>query len=155
MDFLRQVFFYAVLIAMFWGTVILVPKMARFQVPSGYSDVYNLAEYKSYRVDRSIPLSRLQPGDAVCFRVGKSPDTKINFGWIAALPGDEVEVKVGELLVNGKACKHGGSINLPDCGPVRIPVNYFFVVTDLHQYDSIARGPLPAIALYGRVGEFP
>jgi hypothetical protein len=155
MDFLRQMFFYAVLIAMFWGTVILVPKLSRFQVPSGYSDVYNLTEYKSYRVDRTISLSRLQPDDAVCFRVGKTPETEINFGWIAALPGDEVEVKAGELLVNGKACKRGGNIILPDCGPLRIPANHFFVVTDCHQYDSVARGPLPAIALYGRVGDFP
>lgn len=155
MNDLRQAMMYVVLVLMFWGVVLAIKSFSRVQVPSGYSDVAHLNEFTSYRVDQTVTLSAWHPGDAACWRLGADADRAVNFGWIAALPGDQIQVRDGHLEVNGHLCPLGDAIALPDCGPVRIPDRHFYVVSDRHQNDSVAHGPLPISALRGRLGAFP
>lgn len=157
MELIKQIALYAVLLFVFWGTIVLVRAVYRYQVPSGYGDVNNLEEYTSYRVDKRYTIDTVKRGDPVCYRISKDRDHEVNFGWVAALPGDDVTIAAGDVLVNGKPLEHGSKISsIPDCGPLHIPANYFYVVNDGHQTDSTSRGPLPAIALHGRIGgNFP
>lgn len=146
---------YVVLIAAFWGGVLAMKSFSRVQVPSGYSDVDKLSEFTSYRMDQTVAFDAWRPGDAACWRLGPDEERAVNLGWIAALPGDLVQVRDGRLQVNGQVCPQGEVIPLPDCGPIRIPDRHLFVISDRHQGDSIARGPLPASALRGRLGSLP
>jgi hypothetical protein len=155
MGVLRQAMTYIILILLFWGVVLAIKAFSRVQVPSGYSDIANVNEFTSYRVDQTVTLSAWRPSDVACWRLGADADRAVNFGWIAALPGDQIQVHDGHLEVNGHVCPHGDVIALPDCGPVRIPDGHFYVVSDRHQNDSVAHGPLPISALRGRVGTFP
>ena len=155
MGVLRQAMTYVILILLFWGVVLAIKAFSRVQVPSGYSDIANLNEFTSYRVDQTVTLSAWRPSDVACWRLGADADRAVNFGWIAALPGDQIQVHDGHLEVNGHVCPHGEVIALPDCGPVRIPDGHLYVVSDRHQNDSVAHGPLPISALRGRVGTFP
>ena len=155
MGVLRQAMTYVILILLFWGVVLAIKAFSRVQVPTGYSDIANVNEFTSYRVDQTVTLSAWRPSDVACWRLGADADQAVNFGWIAALPGDQIQVHDGHLEVNGHVCPHGDVIALPDCGPVRIPDGHFYVVSDRHQNDSVAHGPLPISALRGRVGTFP
>ncbi len=156
MDFLRQMIIYALLVAAFWGTIAVVKAMSRVQVPSGYSDVNNLEEFTSYRVDRNVGLRQLHAGDAISYRLGKDREHEVYFGWVAGLPGDDVAVVKGELTINGKSTGHGDALtSQPNCAPLRVPANHVFVVSEHHEYDSIAYGPIPAVAIHGRLGSFP
>ena len=155
MDVLRQAMMYAILVAAFYGVVLAMKALSRVQVPSGYSDVENLAEYTSYRLDQTVAFNGWKPGDALCWRLGPEAERAVNFGWVAALPGDRVQIRDGHLEVNGQRNPRGEAIRLPDCGPVRVPDRHLFVINDRHQGDSIAVGPLPASALRGRLGSLP
>ncbi len=155
MDVLRQAMLYVVLVGLFWGSVLAMKSLSRVQVPSGYSDVDKLSEFSSYRMDQTVTLEAWHPGDAACWRLGPDEERAVNLGWIAALPGDLVQVRAGRLQVNGQACPQGDLILLPDCGPIRVPARHLFVISDRHQGDSIAHGPLPASALRGRLGSLP
>ncbi len=155
MDVLRQAIWYAVLIIAFYGVVLAMKSLSRVQVPSGYSDVENLEEFTSYRVDQTVSFNAWKPGDALCWRLGPSDEQAVNFGWVAALPGDRVQIREGHLEVNGQRSPKGAQIQLPDCGPVRIPAQHLFVINDRHQGDSVAVGPLPSSAIRGRLGSLP
>ena len=146
---------YVLLVAAFYGVVLAMKAMSRVQVPSGYSDVEGLEEYTSYRLDQTVAFTAWKPGDALCWRLGPDVDRAVNLGWVAALPGDRVQVREGQLEVNGQRHEKGDLIRLPDCGPVRVPDRHLFVINDRHQGDSIAVGPLPASAIRGRLGSLP
>ena len=146
---------YVILVLVFWGAVLAMKSFSRVQVPMGYSDVANLAEFSSYRVDQTVTLTAWRPGDAACWRLGADADRAINFGWIAALPGDQIHLRDGHLEINGQRCPHGDTIELPDCGPMRVPDRHFYVISDRHQNDSVAHGPLPISALRGRLEALP
>jgi hypothetical protein len=154
MEFIRQIVLYVILVAVFWGGVALMKSLSRVQVPGGYTDVEDLSEFSSYRVDQTVAFSAWRPGDAACWRLGED-ERAVNLGWIAALPGSSVEVRDGRLLVDGKPCAHGDGVTLPDCGPIQVPSRHLFVVSDRHERDSLAHGPLPASALRGRLGSLP
>jgi hypothetical protein len=155
MELFRQAVLYLVLVGAFYGGVLAMKSLARVQVPSGYNDVRDLVEYGSYRVDGTVPLTGWRPGDAVCWRLGPDADQAVNFGWIAGLPGDRVQVQGGHLVVNGHPFQRGETILLPDCGPVVVPASHVFVLNDRHQGDSIGQGPLPVSALRGRLESLP
>lgn len=155
MDVLRQAMMYAILVAAFYGVVLAMKALSRVQVPSGYSDVENLAEYTSYRLDQTVAFTAWKPGDAVCWRLGPDAERAVNLGWVAALPGDRVQVRDGHLEVNGQRNAKGDAILLPDCGPIRVPDRHLFVINHRHQGDSLAAGPLPASAIRGRLGSLP
>jgi hypothetical protein len=155
MDVLRQALWYMILIAAFYGVVLAMKALSRVQVPSGYHDVANVTEYTSYRLDQTVGFGAWKPGDALCWRLGPAAEQAVNLGWVAALPGDRVQVREGHLEVNGQRVPRGDTIHLPDCGPIRVPALHLFVINDRHQGDSIAHGPLPASALRGRLGALP
>ncbi len=155
MEFLRQLVLYGTLIAVFWGGIVLMKSLARIDVPIGYTDVRDLPEYSSYRADQTVRFANYRVGDGVCYRLGSDEDLAINFGWVAGLPGDSFAISGGHILINGKPAVHGEPVEMGDCGPVHIPRDHLFIVTDQHQRDSLSYGPLPASALIGRVGELP
>ena len=155
MDVLRQAILYLVLVAAFWGGVLAMKSLSRVQVPSGYADVDKLSEFTSYRMDQTVTMAAWRSGDAACWRLGPDEERAVNFGWVAALPGDQVQVRDGHLQVNGQAFPQGELILLPDCGPLRVPDRHLFLISDHHQGDSIAHGPLPISAMRGRLGSLP
>lgn len=155
MDFLKQLLWYALIVGIFWGTVVVVKKISRVQVPSGYNDVNGLSEYTSYRIDETVTLRGYRTGDPVCYRLGNDADRAVTFAWIAGLPGDEIAIAQGVLTVNGKPAGRGAETQLPNAGPLRVPANHVYVVSDNHQQDSLAAGPIPTAALRGRLGALP
>jgi hypothetical protein len=155
MDVIKHYLSYAVLIAIFWAAVIIVPKCSRVTVPENYNDIAGMEPYTGYTLDTSVTLAQLRRDDAICFRLGASDDKRINFGWIAALPGDQVSIVAGFVHVNGEKAKRGGEVNLPSLQPLVVPANFLYVISESHQFDSVAEGPLPAIALRGRIEHLP
>ncbi len=155
MDILRQAMMYVILVAVFYGAVLAMKALSRVQVPSGYTDVENLKEFTSYRLDQTVAFGAWKPGDALCWRLGPEEEQAVNFGWVVGLPGDRVQVREGTLEVNGQRSPKGKHILLPDCGPIRVPAQHLFVINDGHLSDSIAVGPLPSSALRGRIGSLP
>jgi signal peptidase I len=74
---------------------------------------------------------------------------------VIGLPGDQVEMKAGQVLVNGKpidevATVQGGSA---DTAPVTVPENHCFLLGDnrVNSRDSRLIGTVPMIALVGKV----
>ena len=75
-------------------------------------------------------------------------------------PGDRIAVDAtGKLSVNDKpftqverlqARKLGATF--PSCGPMTVPADHLYLINNEGLNDSLGRGPLPAIALRGRVG---
>jgi hypothetical protein len=156
MDIIRHYASYAAIIAVFWLAVFLVPKCSRVSVPPDYYEIDGLEGYRSYRLDESVTVRQLVTGDGICFQLGTASDRRTYFGWVAGKAGDEVAISNGEVQVNGtvvqKVTKMTG---VPNCPPIRIPDNHFFVLSNAHANDSLVNGPLPAIALRGRIGELP
>jgi hypothetical protein len=155
MDVVKHYLTYVVLIALFYATVVTVPKCSRERVPPDYTDIEGIEPYHSYRVDESVPLRALAVGDGICYRIGEDRDQGRCFGWIAALPGDQVGLVDGEVVVNGKSFPRAAKVQVPNAAPITVPDNHFYVVTSNHQTDSVALGPLPAISYRGRIGDLP
>jgi hypothetical protein len=155
MDLLKQAALYAILVAMLYGVVIGVRHFARVQVPSGFSDISGLEEFTSFSVDRTVTAAQLRAGDAVCYYIDQREERGLCFAWIVGLPGDEVGVAQGATLLNGKQAPHGEHLDLPDMAGVRVPAHHLWVVSDHHLNDSFALGPIPAIAVYGRLAHMP
>ncbi len=128
---------------------------SRIDVPLGYSDVRDLPEFASYRVDQTVTLNRFRNGDAVCFRVNDDEDDAENFGWVIGLPGDTISIKDKTIFVNGTATTRGDPVYCGNCGPIIVPQDHLYVVTDIHHIDSVTCGPLPASAIIGRIGKLP
>jgi hypothetical protein len=159
MDVLKQLLTYAVILALIWAGLTYLPRLARVQLSVDYTDidVPGVEEYKSYAIDRAVSVPNLRVGDVVCYRVNQGEDAQSNgFGYVVGLPGDSIRVERGIVQVNGTASKFSGTTNLPNSGPLMIPMNHVYVVTSNHMTDSLAKGPLPAAALRGRLtGDFP
>jgi hypothetical protein len=159
MDVLKQLLTYAVILALIWAGLTYLPKLARAQMSVDYRDidVPGVEEYKSYAIDRAVSIPNLRVGDVVCYRAGQGEDAQSNgFGYVAGLPGDSIRVEKGTVQVNGTASKFSGPTNLPDAGPLMVPVNHVYVITSNHVTDSLVKGPLSAAALRGRLtGDFP
>jgi hypothetical protein len=158
MDLLKQLLVYVFVIAVLYAGIALMPRLSRVQMPFDYTeiDIPHVEDYKSYSLDKRATVAMLRQGDAVCYQVSRGESAASNgFGWVVGVPGDRVQFSKGEVLVNEKATKLSGPVHLPDAGPIVVPENHVYVVTNLHQTDSVARGPLPADALRGRVGDFP
>jgi hypothetical protein len=155
MEFLRQLILYSILIASFWGGILLIKSFSSKSVPPGYSDVSGLPEFGSYSVDQTVRFQDYRAGDALCFRLGESDDLAVNFAWVVGLPGDSIAVKSGQITVNGMPTERGSALSMNDCGPIQVPRDHVYVLSDKHQRDSIAQGPLPAAAIIGRIGSLP
>lgn len=155
MDIIRHYVSYAVIIAIFWTAVMLIPKCSRVSVPPDYYDIDGMEPYHSYRLDESATLRQLDIGDGICYQLGASSDRHTYFGWVAGVPGDLVSITGGHLSVNGQKMLKSTVTGLPTIPPLRVPENHFFVLASQHVNDSIVNGPLPAVALRGRIGELP
>lgn len=74
---------------------------------------------------------------------------------VVALSGDTLEIKKGEVLVNGKLFPELSTIarDQADLAPITIPEHHCYVLGDnrANSYDSRFIGPVPLIALVGKV----
>jgi hypothetical protein len=160
MELLKQLLTYAVLVVILGAALVYIPKLtSRVQVPPDYSEVTvpDVEHYPSYSYQVLDSVSALHQGEAVCYRVANAEGAANGngFGWVAGLPGDEVRLVGGKLMVNGKPSSTSGSYDHPDLGPLLVPDGHVFVVTTLHSTDSLVRGPMPLSSLRGRLESFP
>ena len=82
-------------------------------------------------VDRvTYNLSDVGRGDVVVLRYPRNPDVDF-VKRVVALPGDEVALRAGVLLVNGAACDDYGCIrDRADMPRIQVPEGEFFVLGD-------------------------
>jgi hypothetical protein len=157
MDTIKNLIIYAVLIVLLWVAVVVIRRYAvRVQVPADYIEVQipDVEHYPTYALSH-LPFSAYSHGDAVAYRTPENSQHGTAFGWVLALPGDTVSISDGTLSVNGKPDIRFTSLGRPDLPPLPIPANFAFVVTSAHLTDSLVRGPLPAVAILGRLENFP
>lgn len=160
MEFIKQAAIYAILILALWAAIVYLPRFRSVTVPGGNMEVTGAVELESYPLDVTVTLPRLNQGDVVSYRLGDEGEDVVHLAWVAGLPGDRVAVDpAGRLMVNDKpfaqvprAHSRALGVTLPACGPLTVPADHLFLVNNDGQDDSIGRGPLPAIALRGRVG---
>lgn len=155
MDLVWHWLTYACLIALLVAAAMVIPRCQRVRPGDDYRDIENLDTTESIALDTTVRLHAYDRGDAVCYQLGDDEPLDRLFGWVAGRPGDEVAIVGGALIVNGEAAAHGGSLNLPAAGPIRVPTDHLFIVSDRHRFDSIAHGPIPGRALRGRVADLP
>jgi signal peptidase I len=118
--------------------------------PNLHTDQRLVVEKISY--NRWWPVRSPQRGDVVVFRVDPNADLLIKR--VIGLPGDRVEIRAGQVLINGELFNEP-YISLPtfgDYGPVDVPPLYIFVLGDNRGFsnDSRAFGPLPLDNVIGR-----
>jgi len=97
----------------------------------------------------------IQRGDVVVFwyPLDKS---KSFIKRVVALPGDTVEIRLGQVLVNGKVLDEpyvpGQFADRTSLGPARIPEDHFFVLGDHRNSSNDSRvfGPVPGEFIYGK-----
>jgi len=125
-------------------------------VVEGESMLPNVQNGDRVLVDRlAYRLGEPTRGDVVVFRFPFQWNDMNLIKRVIGLPGDIVEIRPGEVLVNGHAV-HEPYIRFPEqyrFGPVRVPANEFFVLGDNRwvSYDSHQWGFLPRHDIYGRV----
>lgn len=160
MEFIKQIVIYAILIAVLWAAIVFLPGFRRLTVPGGNTEITGAKELEDYPLDLTVTVARLRQGDVVSYRLGDEGDTVVHLAWVAGLPGDRIAVDAsGKLSVNDKPftqVEHlyarGLGAMLPACGPMIVPADHLYLLNSEGQNDSLGRGPLPAIALRGRVG---
>ncbi len=155
MDLVWHWLTYAFLIALMVGAAMVIPRCERVRPGDDYRDIDNLDPTESIAIDTTVRVHNYDRGDAVCYQLGEDEPLDRLFGWVAARPGDEVSIVAGTLIVNGETASHTANLALPAAGPIRVPVDHLYIVSDGHRYDSIAHGPIPGRALRGRVAELP
>lgn len=160
MDLLKQLLSYVFIIVLVWlAAAYGMPMLSRAQMPTDYMEIPEVPDvehYRSYVLEKNVKVSSLQQGQVVCYRIKGDGAHGNGFGYIAAVPGDVVEISDQGLVVNGAAYKRSGALmEYPNFGKLVVPANYVYVVTTAHLTDSLARGPIPASGLRGRIGEFP
>ena len=160
MDQLKQLVIYAILICLLWAAVVYLPRFRSITIPGGNGEITGAEQLKSYSLDITVTVPRLRQGDVVSYRLGDESDDVVHLAWVAGLPGDRIAVDAtGKLSVNDKpftqverlqARKLGATF--PSCGPMTVPADHLYLINNEGLNDSLGRGPLPAIALRGRVG---
>jgi len=160
MEFLKQMAIYAILIAAIWAAVVYLPRFRTLVVPAGNTEITGTEELKSYPLDITVTVPRLRLDDVVTYRLGDETSDIVRLAWVAGLPGDRIAIDpAGKLLVNDKPSARSPVLYsraigtaMPACGPLTVPADHFFVINTEGTTDSLGHGPLPAIALRGRVG---
>lgn len=105
-------------------------------------------------VDRvAYSLAEVRRGDVVVLRYPRDPG--IDFvKRVVGLPGDRIQLRGGELLVDGQRCEDHGCIrDHADFGPLVVPAGQYFVLGDNRPVSCDSRdfGLVPAALLKGRV----
>ncbi|OGK17345.1 signal peptidase I [Candidatus Roizmanbacteria bacterium RIFCSPHIGHO2_01_FULL_39_12c] len=123
--------------------------------PTFYSGEYILTSKITYK------FRNPHRGDVIVFQSPKNPDIDY-IKRIIGLPGDSVEVREGELYVNGQLLLENyisEKTNLWEGGylqeniPITVPVNMLFVMGDNRPRSSDSRefGPIPIQDIVGEV----
>ena len=165
MQWIRQLLSYAITLGVIIALVTIVPQCARLRVTPEFNDIDKINVDESLNADTGVKLSGLVIGDAIAFQIGTQAGTQagsggeheagLSLGWVVALPGDEVSILGKSVMVNGTKVAHGEPVPVPDRGPTMVPAGHCFVISDRHQFDSIAYGPLPAAAIRGKLRNLP
>lgn len=118
--------------------------------PNLHTDQRLVVEKISY--NRWWPVRGPQRGDVVVFRV--DPDSDLLIKRVIGLPGDRVEIRLGQVIINGDPLDES-YITRPtygDYGPVDVPPLHIFVLGDNRGFsnDSRAFGALPLDSIIGR-----
>ena len=148
---LRTYIWFAALVVLVCMAAAWIPGwLARAQVPDGYDDV-SLGGDKMSGVMLSPPPCRA--GQMAAYRIGDGPDD-IGFGRVIAVEGDTVEFREGRLFVSGNPIerwdpKSARRMPTGNLGPITIPANHIYVLSDRHQRDSIALGVIKPDVLLG------
>jgi signal peptidase I len=125
-DFIESIIF-AVVLAAF----IIVFVVQGFYIPSG-SMRTTLLENDRILVNKFIyRFAEPQRGDIIVFK-WPVDESKIFVKRLIALPGEEVEIRSGTVLINGKKIDEPYLNVIPEgnYGPVTVPPNEFFVLGD-------------------------
>jgi hypothetical protein len=157
LDTIKSLAIYALLLALVLGCAWMVPRFfTTVAIPAGYVEIDGLQELSSKRIDKTAKIGDYGRGQGVCYRLGSDASEDARFAWVAGVPGDEIAMRDGKLLVNGDVFKQAPADPLlPNGGPAVVPAGHLFVVTNTHESDSFRNGPIPAAALHGRIAEFP
>ncbi|MBA3685433.1 MAG: S26 family signal peptidase [Planctomycetes bacterium] len=157
LDTIKSLAFYALLLALILGCAWMVPRFfTTVAIPAGYVEIDGLQELASKRIDKTAKIGNYARGQGVCYRLGSDSSAEARFAYVAALPGDQIAVRDGKLVVNGTVFARAPADHLlSTAGPTVVPAGHLFVVTNTHESDSFRQGPIPAAALYGRIEEFP
>jgi len=140
----------AVILAFLIKTFIVQP----FYIPSGSMEP-TLYPGDRVLVNKFIyKFKQPSPGDIIVF-VPPGDKDKDFIKRIIAIGGQEVEVKNGEVYVNGQTKDEPyiiGMYNSNDYGPERVPLNNVFVMGDNrpNSQDSRVFGPLQKSAIVGK-----
>jgi signal peptidase I len=118
--------------------------------PNLHTDQRLVVEKISY--NRWWPVRGPQRGDVVVFRV--DPDSDLLIKRVIGLPGDQVEIRSGQVIINGAPLDEP-YITRPtygDYGPVDVPPLHVFVLGDNRGFsnDSRAFGTLRLDSIIGR-----
>ncbi|MBI5566043.1 MAG: signal peptidase I [Chloroflexi bacterium] len=148
-NLLREVVETALLTAIIFLVVNAV--IGRFRIES-VSMQPNLWEGEYVIVDKvSYSLSGPQRGDIIVFEKVSQPDL---IKRVIGLPGDTVEVRPGQVLVNGTALDEPYVSNPPNYafGPVQVEPGRYFVLGDnrSNSSDSHVWGTIPGDTIVGR-----
>ncbi len=157
MQWIRQFISYGLTLGAIIALVTIIPRCSRLRVTPEFTDIDKLNVDESLNADNGARLSSCAIGDAIAFQMGNSAGGagELSLGWIAAMPGDEVAIRDKAVFVNGSKTAHGDAVSLPDRAPTMVPAGHCFVISDHHQFDSLAYGPLPASALRGKLRNLP
>ena len=94
-------------------------------------------------------------GDVIVFRSPRNPDEDL-VKRVIGLPNDEVEIRAGQLLVNGHLVDESSYFSGPigrDTPARRVPEDAYFVMGDnrLQSRDSRDIGTVPRASIVGQV----
>jgi signal peptidase I len=118
--------------------------------PNLHTDQRLVVEKISY--NRWWPIGGPQRGDVVVLRI--DPDSDLLIKRIIGLPGDQVEIRSGQVRINGELLDEPyiSGPTYGEYGPVDVPPLHVFVLGDNRGFsnDSRAFGPLPLDSVIGR-----
>lgn len=147
----------AVLVAVAFAIAFLLKTFVvqPFYIPSGSMEP-TLEPGDRILVNRFVyRFQEPRPGDVVVFIAPHDPASRDFIKRVVAVGGQSVEVRAGELYVDGKKLREPYVAQVPDrssYGPVRVPADAVFVMGDnrTNSSDSRVFGPLASEDIVGK-----
>ncbi|MBI2935694.1 MAG: signal peptidase I [Chloroflexi bacterium] len=139
--------------SLFDGQYILVNKLAYFRIPVGWFS--RALPFLDAAPNKKVALFHPpRRGDVVVFPDPTNPRRDVVKRVIAA-PGDTVEMREGQVYLNGKPLEESYKANVPDTSsfpPLRVPKDHYFVMGDNRRVSNDSRvwGPIPSSSVIGR-----
>jgi signal peptidase I len=114
---------------------------------------------KRLSVSHSRYITRLSRGprklDVIAYRFFQGGAMGISVKRVIALPGEQIKLRRGMVYINGKPLKDNKNVtrDISDYGPVKVPADNYFVLSDnrANSADSRTMGPVPAEDVIGTV----